>query len=329
MDRKTQIYADPKFDTFTIQNLVKAHADMIVELWDIHGVGGVEERKSFRTKALAVSACTELWRKIEQVNKEKSTMAKSSAAKKEATPETVDMSKEPAPPAEIHATEKVYTDEELAALNKTDETDVRPRFLAEKTEAPAPVVVDSISEFIAFAKASIKTAMTDLGAAQAAIFEAELSYGEYSDLKSKAEAINGQIQKAFAHYGQVMTGAAQASLTAKTAITSVYSTMISAAKGSIQQPKTAKTPKATGAPKTAGDGRRGAAPKYGDNCQIIKLVEGNPKREGSKERALFAYYEGNPTVGEFIAKVGDAGKARAQFMYDITRNLVRVDQPTA
>lgn len=56
--------------------------------------------------------------------------------------------------------------------------------------------------------------------------------------------------------------------------------------------------------KKEGTGRRGRAPTYMDDMVITKIVEGNPKREGTKAHEWFAGYRSGMKVSTYVEKVG-------------------------
>jgi hypothetical protein len=95
--------------------------------------------------------------------------------------------------------------------------------------------------------------------------------------------------------------------------------------------KAAKAPKAekrAKAPKAEGAAARGRRARFEDGQRIYPLVEGNPKREGSGQHALWQMYKGNPTLGKFVERVEASGKTRKDAIIrvslDVDRALVEV-----
>ena len=56
------------------------------------------------------------------------------------------------------------------------------------------------------------------------------------------------------------------------------------------------------AKKPATNGKRQR--KFSDDQKITLLVEGNPRRKGSKTYKIFGYYKNGMTVGQFLQKGG-------------------------
>jgi len=67
-------------------------------------------------------------------------------------------------------------------------------------------------------------------------------------------------------------------------------------------------------------GRRGRAPKYGDNAKIKVLAKENPFRDGSKAAKNFKVYKTGLTVGDYVAKGGD----RSSLKFDVGRKFISV-----
>jgi hypothetical protein len=73
-----------------------------------------------------------------------------------------------------------------------------------------------------------------------------------------------------------------------------------------------------------GTGRRGRAPAYGDEATITKLVEGNPKREGTKAHEWFAAYRTGMKVATLCEKLGRP-VALGCLRWDVDKGYVAVE----
>lgn len=73
-----------------------------------------------------------------------------------------------------------------------------------------------------------------------------------------------------------------------------------------------------------GGGRRGRAPAFADEMKISVLVDGNPKREGSRGHACFGHYRNGMLVKTYVEKVGDRGEAMANLRYDAAKEHISV-----
>lgn len=60
-----------------------------------------------------------------------------------------------------------------------------------------------------------------------------------------------------------------------------------------------------------------------EDAKITLLVEGNPKRAGSKAAEAFANYEDGMTVGDFIQAVGK--EATSHLVYDAKHGFIKID----
>jgi len=73
-----------------------------------------------------------------------------------------------------------------------------------------------------------------------------------------------------------------------------------------------------------GSGRRGRAPAYGDDATITKLVEGNPKRAGTRGHEVFAMYRTGMKVGTLVEKTSRA-EALANLRWDVSKGHISVE----
>lgn len=65
-----------------------------------------------------------------------------------------------------------------------------------------------------------------------------------------------------------------------------------------------------------------------ETAKITVLVEGNPKREGSKAHAAFACYRDGMTVGEFCDAVNAAGQdgmGTPNLVYDAAHGFIKIE----
>lgn len=65
-----------------------------------------------------------------------------------------------------------------------------------------------------------------------------------------------------------------------------------------------------------------------ESAVITLLVEGNPKREGSKAHAVFSYYEDGMTIGDFADALAEAdlGKeATPNLVYDSKHGFISIE----
>lgn len=98
-----------------------------------------------------------------------------------------------------------------------------------------------------------------------------------------------------------------------------------------KEPKAPKEPKEDKEPK-APSNRAKLSKTYPEDAELSVLVEGNPKKAGSRAAAIFEFYRQSTSVGEFFAKTADYTDAKGKkspgnygdITYDVGHGFIKV-----
>lgn len=100
------------------------------------------------------------------------------------------------------------------------------------------------------------------------------------------------------------------------------------ANGEAKEPKAEKAPKEPKAPSN----RAKLSKTYPEDAKLEVLVEGNPKKPGSRAAAIFEFYRTSATVGDFFAATADYTDAKGKkspgnygdITYDVGHGFIKV-----